>query len=90
MNDTPIKAIMGLREWAMLVALSMVWGGSFLFVGVSVRELPPLTLVLLRVGLAALALLAVLRLTGIACRASGACGPPFSAWEFSTTSSRLP
>jgi drug/metabolite transporter (DMT)-like permease len=65
-NDTPIKAVMGLREWAMLVALSVLWGGSFLFVGVSVRELPPLTVVTLRVGLAALALLAVLRVMGIA------------------------
>ena len=66
MNDTPIKAVMGLREWAMLVALSVLWGGSFLFVGVSVRELPPLTVVTLRVGLAALTLLPVLRVMGIA------------------------
>jgi drug/metabolite transporter (DMT)-like permease len=65
-NDTPIKAVMGLREWAMLVGLSVLWGGSFLFVGVSVRELPPLTVVTLRVGLAALALLSVLRVMGIA------------------------
>ena len=66
MNDSAIKAAMGPREWAMLVALSVLWGGSFLFVGVSVKELPPLTLVTLRVGLAALALVTVIRLTGIA------------------------
>jgi drug/metabolite transporter (DMT)-like permease len=40
-------------EWAMLLALSVLWGGSFFFVGVAVGELPPLTIVLLRVGLAA-------------------------------------
>jgi drug/metabolite transporter (DMT)-like permease len=65
-HEKAIKAVMGPREWAMLVALSMLWGGSFLFVGVAVRELPPLTLVVLRVGLAALALAAVMRVTGVA------------------------
>jgi drug/metabolite transporter (DMT)-like permease len=52
---------MGAAEWAMVLALSVLWGGSFFFVGVAVAELPPLTIVALRVGLAALALnLAVL------------------------------
>ena len=40
-------------EWALLALLSLLWGGSFLFIGVAVKELPPLTLVTLRVGLAA-------------------------------------
>ncbi|MEC9343199.1 MAG: DMT family transporter [Pseudomonadota bacterium] len=57
---------MGGREWAMLLALSLVWGGSFLFVGVAVRELPPLTIVVLRTGIGALALLVFCRMTGIA------------------------
>ena len=61
-----IKKAMGPREWAMLLALSVLWGGSFLFVGVAVKELPPLTLVTLRVSLAAVTLLAVLRIGGIA------------------------
>jgi drug/metabolite transporter (DMT)-like permease len=60
-----IKSVMGPREWALLVALSVVWGGSFLFIGVAVKELPPLTIVALRVALAALALQAVLRVAGI-------------------------
>src|SRR5271163_3198668 len=55
---------MGGREWAMLVALSVAWGGSFFFNGVAVHELPSLTLVWLRVAVAAGALLAVLRLLG--------------------------
>lgn len=55
---------MGTREWAMLIALSVLWGGSFFFVGVAVREVPPLSLVLARVGIAALALWAVLAVTG--------------------------
>src|SRR5271166_3689775 len=42
------------REWGLLALLSLLWGGSFFFVGVAVREIPPLTLVALRVGLAVL------------------------------------
>jgi drug/metabolite transporter (DMT)-like permease len=60
-----IKSVMGPREWALLIALSVVWGGSFLFVGVAVKELPPLTIVALRVLIAALALHLALRLLGI-------------------------
>ncbi len=55
---------MGGREWAMLLALAVVWGGSFFFNGVAVRELPTLTLVWLRVAVAAGTLLVVLRLLG--------------------------
>lgn len=40
----------------MLLTLSVLWGGSFFFIGVVVSELPPLTIVTLRVALAALAL----------------------------------
>jgi drug/metabolite transporter (DMT)-like permease len=45
--------------WAMLVLLSLCWGGSFFFIGIAVTELPTFTIVVLRVGLAALALWAV-------------------------------
>jgi drug/metabolite transporter (DMT)-like permease len=47
---------MGGREWALLLALSVLWGGSFFFYKVLAVELPPFTVVLGRVGLAALAL----------------------------------
>lgn len=40
----------------MLIALSMLWGGSFLFNAIAVRALPTLTIVALRVGIAALVL----------------------------------
>lgn len=60
-----IKSRMGPRDWAMLLTLSLVWGGSFFFVGVVVKELPPLTVVASRVGLAALALHVVLRVLGV-------------------------
>jgi drug/metabolite transporter (DMT)-like permease len=49
------------RDWALLGVLSVLWGGSFFFNGVALKELPPFTLVFLRVALAALILLPVLR-----------------------------
>ncbi len=55
---------MGGREWALLLGLSVVWGGSFFFNGVAVRELPSFTLVWLRVGVAAATLLLALHLLG--------------------------
>jgi len=45
------------RDWSLLALLSVLWGGSFFFNGVLLRELPPLTVVLLRVALAAIILL---------------------------------
>ena len=51
-------------EQLQLLALSALWGGSFFFVGVAVEELPPLTIVFIRVALASLALLAILRAAG--------------------------
>ena len=48
------------RDWLLLGLLSILWGGSFFFNGVVLKELPPFTLVLLRVTLAALMLLPLL------------------------------
>ena len=55
---------MSLRDWTLLLTLSLVWGGSYFFNEVALRELPPFTLVIARVAIAALVLLAVCR----ACR----------------------
>src|SRR5271165_6328662 len=62
---------MTVREWGLLALLSLLWGGSFFFVGVAVRELPPLTLVTLRVGLAAALLWASAPLIGVSAPKSG-------------------
>ncbi len=56
-NDDRIDA----RDWSLLAVLSVLWGGSFFFNGVVLKELPPLTVVLLRVALAAMILLPLLR-----------------------------
>lgn len=53
------------QDWGLLFALSVLWGGSFFFVAIAVRELPPLTVVVLRTGLAALTLAVVLQMRGV-------------------------
>lgn len=47
-------------DWALLLLLSVLWGGSFFFFKVLVGGLPPLTIVFARVSIAALLLNAVL------------------------------
>ncbi len=47
---------MGIRAWAMLLVLSLLWGGSFFLVGVVINDLPPLTIVFCRVAIAAIIL----------------------------------
>lgn len=56
---------MSASQWALLVLLSILWGGSFLFNGIAVAELPAFTLVLARVGLAALTLAPMLWIMGL-------------------------
>jgi drug/metabolite transporter (DMT)-like permease len=50
------------RPIFLLAVLALIWGSSFLFIKVAVRDLPPSTLVAGRLGLAALVLAAVVPL----------------------------
>lgn len=63
-HASAISATIGRADWGLLLALSVLWGGSFVFVGMAVSELPVLTIVTLRVGLAALALWTFVLLSG--------------------------
>ena len=74
-NDNRIDA----RDWSLLAVLSALWGGSFFFNGAALRELPPLTLVLLRVALGAAILLPLLRMQGIGLPKGMAGWKPFVA-----------
>ena len=56
-----IRRSMTRAEWAMLVVLSVLWGGSFFFVDIAVKDVPPITTAMLRIALAALALNLLLR-----------------------------
>lgn len=51
-----INPMMGPTEWLMLATLSVLWGGTFFFVAVALPEIPPFTLVFLRVSIGAAAL----------------------------------
>jgi drug/metabolite transporter (DMT)-like permease len=55
---------MDAKDWALLLLLSFLWGGSFFLIDVIVLELPPLTIVTLRVGIAAIVLWTVLLIKG--------------------------
>ncbi|MDM9385775.1 DMT family transporter [Chlorogloeopsis sp. ULAP01] len=50
------KLSMGISEWLLLITLSVLWGGSFFLIKIALKDLPPLTVVLYRVSLAAIAL----------------------------------
>jgi drug/metabolite transporter (DMT)-like permease len=60
---------MSTGEWGLLVILGILWGGSFFFQKVALAALPPFTVLLARVGLAAATL-------WIAARAAGHRLPP--------------
>lgn len=53
-----------MRNFLWLLFLASLWGPSFLFIKVAVEDIPPLTLVVGRVGIAAILLYAILRLQG--------------------------
>jgi len=56
---------MTVMDWGLLGFLSILWGGTFFFTSIAVSELPPLTVVFLRVSMAALALFIYLRMRGV-------------------------
>ena len=40
-----VNRVMGIKEWGLITILSILWGGSFFFIGVAVKEVTPLTIV---------------------------------------------
>lgn len=60
MNDSRHPAI--LFELCLLALLALLWGSSYLFIKVAVAEIPPVTLIAIRVSVAALFLFCVLSL----------------------------
>jgi drug/metabolite transporter (DMT)-like permease len=61
---TSTTNVMGPLEWGLLLVLSVLWGGSFFFSKVALADLPPFTVVLGRVSLAALVLHGIVLVTG--------------------------
>lgn len=60
----PAAPAMSVTAWFLLILLSVLWGGSFFFAEIALRELPTLTVVLGRVGIAAIALHILVIATG--------------------------
>ncbi|MEM7342690.1 MAG: DMT family transporter, partial [Chloroflexota bacterium] len=56
---------MGRTEWLLLLLLSVLWGSSFLFMKIAVQYLPVFTVVLGRIGLAAILLTGVVYVQGL-------------------------
>jgi drug/metabolite transporter (DMT)-like permease len=52
------------REWGILLFLAVIWGGAFMFIGVAVRHVDPLTYVWLRLTIAAGGMFLFLKLKG--------------------------
>ncbi|MBI4365596.1 MAG: DMT family transporter [Deltaproteobacteria bacterium] len=63
------------QTWLLLILLSVLWGGAFFFTGAALRELPPLTIVLVRVALGAALLLPLLK------RLGGALPDTLAGWK---------
>lgn len=57
---------MGMTEWLLLLSLAGLWGASFFFVEVALDDIPPLTVVLGRVALAAMTLWAIIFVADLA------------------------
>lgn len=55
---------MGALEWALLILLSILWGGSFFFAEVALEGMQPFTIVFFRVSLAAATLIGIVYATG--------------------------
>lgn len=55
---------MNMAAWLWLIFLSTLWGAAFFFIAIAVKEVPPLTLVLVRVAIAAGVLMVYLWVIG--------------------------
>ncbi|MCK0206560.1 DMT family transporter [Starkeya koreensis] len=68
MPDAPARhgpQPMAAGDWATLALLSLIWGGSFFFGRVAIQEVPPLTMVLVRLSVGALTLWVIARARGV-------------------------
>jgi drug/metabolite transporter (DMT)-like permease len=59
-----IRSVMNRSDWIILLVLALIWGGAFMFIGVAVRHVHPLTYVWLRLSVAAVAMLLFLKMKG--------------------------
>ena len=56
---------MGLAEWSMLIALSILWGGSYFFIEIALLEWSPLLIVAVRIFMATLVIWGIVLALGL-------------------------
>ena len=61
-----INRHMGPTEWALLLTLAILWGGSYFYIAIAIKVLPAFTIVAFRVVLGAALLYLVVRVSGAA------------------------
>ena len=59
-----IRTQMNGSDWLILLALAVVWGSAFMFIGVAVHHVQPLTYVWLRIAIAAAGMWAFIKVSG--------------------------
>ena len=59
-----IRTQMNGNDWMILLALAVIWGSAFMFIGVAVRHVQPLTYVWLRLAIAAAGMWVFVKLRG--------------------------
>jgi drug/metabolite transporter (DMT)-like permease len=69
-----IRTVMNRSDWAILLILAVIWGGAFMFIGVAVKHVHPLTYVWLRLTIAAAGMWVALKISG------GRLGLPREVW----------
>jgi drug/metabolite transporter (DMT)-like permease len=69
-----IRTVMNRSDWAILLVLAVIWGGAFMFIGVAVKHVHPLTYVWLRLTIAAAGMWVALKISG------GRLGLPREVW----------
>ncbi|MBC7132669.1 MAG: DMT family transporter [Roseovarius sp.] len=69
------------RNWLRIAVLGLLWGASFTFVTVALRDVGPFTVAAVRITLGAVFLLALLRLKGLRLPPAGP-GPGRRIWGF--------
>lgn len=83
-----IRTVMGVTEWTLLVILGALWGGSYFFGKVALAQLPPFTVAVCRLGLAAVVLHVVARAAGYALPGSARAGRRF--WVMGLLNNAIP
>ena len=67
-----INRTMSPAEWALLVTLALLWGGSYFYIAIAIKVVPAFTIVAFRVTVAAALLYLAVRTTGAAMPRDGA------------------